>query len=284
MAIAIPFLIASTATGAAVAAAIGVTAATLATVTTIAFAVTGINEKINKAASNVFGEDLVKVVNIAGMAYGMYNGGFDVSSSFGDTAAVTASAADVASGLDPSVAPLPADPSAAAAPVDVVSSSAPIPSQVTGVEPISPSYNLMDASRSTLSGTTPQVTQAVTDTATDLAGRGLTANGVSASGSAAPAAASAQAAGANATLSQYSPGYNAASAGATQAAPGITQSFMQKLMAGVEKNPLVASNVIAGLGTAYSGASARAQQQARYDEQLATQKRLRGIGSFRLKG
>lgn len=47
---------------------------------TTAFAVTGMSAKIDKAAANVFGEDLVKVANIAGMAYGIYNGGFDLSS------------------------------------------------------------------------------------------------------------------------------------------------------------------------------------------------------------
>ena len=95
MAVIIPILIASTATGAAAAAAIGLSAGMLATLTTVAFAVTGINEKINKAAGNVFGEDLVKVVNLAGMAYGAYNGGFDIG---GGGAA--ASAADYVNGAD----------------------------------------------------------------------------------------------------------------------------------------------------------------------------------------
>ena len=45
-------------------------------ITSIAFSVTGINDKINKAASKVFGADLVGFANLAGMAYGAFNGGF----------------------------------------------------------------------------------------------------------------------------------------------------------------------------------------------------------------
>ena len=37
----------------------------------MAFAVTGISDKINKAAESVFGKDLVAVANIAGAAYGI---------------------------------------------------------------------------------------------------------------------------------------------------------------------------------------------------------------------
>lgn len=44
--------------------------------TTIVFSVTGINDKINKAAASVFGEDLVKIGNIFGAAYGAFSGGF----------------------------------------------------------------------------------------------------------------------------------------------------------------------------------------------------------------
>lgn len=67
MAIAVPFLLT----------AVGATATTVA-ITTVAFAVTGISAKINQAAVSVFGEDLVKVANIAGAAYGAFNGGFDL--------------------------------------------------------------------------------------------------------------------------------------------------------------------------------------------------------------
>lgn len=59
MAIAIPLIM-----GAA-----GASAATIAVVS-IAFAVTGVNDRINSAASEVFGKDLVGLANIAGMVYG----------------------------------------------------------------------------------------------------------------------------------------------------------------------------------------------------------------------
>lgn len=56
-------------------AAAGATATTIA-LTSIALAVTGISGKINKAATKVFGEDLVKVANIAGSMYLAFGGGF----------------------------------------------------------------------------------------------------------------------------------------------------------------------------------------------------------------
>ena len=82
------------------------------------FQVSGINDKINKAASKVFGEDLVNVANIAGAVYGAWNGGFSLDpakeflgigeaasglSGAADAAAAVdaASMADVAGGLDP---------------------------------------------------------------------------------------------------------------------------------------------------------------------------------------
>jgi hypothetical protein len=69
MAIAIPILIAATAAGATAAAAIGISATMLAIGTGLVLQVTGINDKINKAASKVFGEKLVSVANIAGSIF-----------------------------------------------------------------------------------------------------------------------------------------------------------------------------------------------------------------------
>lgn len=89
MAIAVPFLIANTAMGVAAATAIGVSVGTLATVTAVAFQVTGVNDKINKVAGKVFGEDLVNVANLAGMVYGAVNGGFAIDGVGPNTAATT---------------------------------------------------------------------------------------------------------------------------------------------------------------------------------------------------
>lgn len=49
-----------------------------ATLVSVAFSVTGISAKINKAAGKVFGDDLVNVANIFGAGYAMFNGGFDI--------------------------------------------------------------------------------------------------------------------------------------------------------------------------------------------------------------
>ena len=71
----------ATGASAAIAGAIGVsgiTAGVVSTVASVAFQVTGVTDKINKAASKVFGEDLVGFANIAGAVYGAVNGGFDI--------------------------------------------------------------------------------------------------------------------------------------------------------------------------------------------------------------
>jgi len=81
MAIAIPF----------VASALGATALQ-ATLISVAFSVTGISAKIDKAASNVFGKDLVMLGNVLGAGYAMFNRGFDIGA--GGEAAKTAATAD----------------------------------------------------------------------------------------------------------------------------------------------------------------------------------------------
>ena len=67
MAIIVPF----------VASAMGATALQ-ATLVAVAFSVTGISAKIDKAASKVFGKDLVMLGNVLGAGYAMFNRGFDV--------------------------------------------------------------------------------------------------------------------------------------------------------------------------------------------------------------
>ena len=63
-----------------------------ATLVTVAFSVTGISAKIDKAASKVFGKDLVMLGNVLGAGYAMFNGGFDIGA--GGEAAKTAATAD----------------------------------------------------------------------------------------------------------------------------------------------------------------------------------------------
>lgn len=102
MAIVVPFLMTATGASAAIGAALGGISATMvSTIASVAFQVTGINDKINKAASKVFGEDLVGIANIAGMAYGAINGGFDIGSNAGGAAsAIDASSAGAINGMD----------------------------------------------------------------------------------------------------------------------------------------------------------------------------------------
>ncbi len=113
IAIVVPFLLSSTAVGSAIGlagsiagaigGALGVSAGLVSTITSVAFQVTGINDKINKAASKVFGEDLVGIANIAGMAYGAINGGFDLGGAAdagGAASAIDASSAGAVNGMD----------------------------------------------------------------------------------------------------------------------------------------------------------------------------------------
>lgn len=69
------------------------------------FQVSGINDKINKAASKVFGEDLVNVANIAGAVYGAWNGGFSLDPAkeflgMGEAAGGLSGAADAAAAMN----------------------------------------------------------------------------------------------------------------------------------------------------------------------------------------
>lgn len=61
--------------------------ATAIAITTVAFAVTGISAKINKAAASVFGEDLVQIGNIFGAAYGAFSGAFSGAASAAESGA-----------------------------------------------------------------------------------------------------------------------------------------------------------------------------------------------------
>jgi hypothetical protein len=71
---------------------------TIIAITSIAFSVTGINDKINKAASKVFGEDLVQIGNLFGAAFGAVQSMGGVEGAFGG--ATNASSVDAVNGLD----------------------------------------------------------------------------------------------------------------------------------------------------------------------------------------
>lgn len=102
MAIAIPILLMATEVGAgiaaAVGAAIGVGATTVAIGTGLVLSATGISAKIDKAASKVFGKDLVNFANIAGSIYlaGGAMGAWDTASG-----SLASAAAGGAGGVSP---------------------------------------------------------------------------------------------------------------------------------------------------------------------------------------
>ena len=102
MAIAVPFIMATSGASAAIGAAVGISATMVTTIASVAFQVTGINDKINKTASKMFGEDLVKFANIAGAGYAMFNGGFDIggADAGGAASAIDPSSAGAVNGMD----------------------------------------------------------------------------------------------------------------------------------------------------------------------------------------
>lgn len=71
-----------------------------ATLVSVAFAVTGISAKIDKAATKVFGKDMVKLATIAGSAYAMFNGGFEIGGAQAAETAATDVAANAAFDAD----------------------------------------------------------------------------------------------------------------------------------------------------------------------------------------
>lgn len=110
MAIAIPLIMAASGASAALGAAIGVSASLVSVGVGVLGAVSGISDKVNKAASKVFGDDLVQVGNIAGAAFMAFGGGFPGGGPSG-AELEAANAADMAGGLNPAINP-------AVAPVD----------------------------------------------------------------------------------------------------------------------------------------------------------------------
>lgn len=112
MAIAIPILLMATEAGVAMAAALSISTGMLAAGAGLVMAATGISAKINKAASNVFGEDLVNFANIAGsvaLAAGwdpsaMMNSMSGAAANAGNAATAAGGAVDAASGALPAAA------------------------------------------------------------------------------------------------------------------------------------------------------------------------------------
>lgn len=258
----------------------------------LAFQVTGINEKINKAAVNVFGEDLVKVGNLAAIAYGAYDSGL-----FGGENAASAaeglSAADMAGGLDPAFGTTEAYNAAtnmtpnlggmdAAANTSLSSTLDAVAPGMEIAEGTNSGFNLKDIAGSTKAAV-PTVAESATASAQSVGDGQLiglkptvSAPGMSLNGAAAS----------NATSDLYSLSTKAtaAASNATKAATGPS-SFLQRLK-DTATSPVVLGSMIKGAAGGYASAAAQEAQREMYDKQMAERKRLASIGSagYRVKG
>lgn len=257
----------------------------VSTIVGIAFAVTGISDKINKAAASVFGEDLVGLANIAGMAFGAAGGfsgaeaginGLDSIPTEGMDSFNLADAADVAgnSGLEAmGESILNTDPGLAAA------AYSDAPASMSG-------FNLADAAGA---GTT--ALQDTISAASQPAGSALR------EANAAPVEAPAKSL-------QGMQGEGAAAAQQPQATQAVTQSAARDVMAGRGASAASATaaqggnlfglsdgmlkmggSVLKGAAGAYQNAQARKdankardENRRRYDQEWADMAAQRNIG------
>lgn len=259
--------------------------ATLAAVTAIAFQVTGINDKINKAAANVFGEDLVKVGNIVGMVYGAYSSGafgfdsvgeaassgvealngYDVMSDAADAANLASTGGQViADTMTTPYDPTPASmegfdvttnvsgPAVEAPASDAISSSTSLADIQKPGAPVMSTTQVADAPKFEMSGAAAERVP----TAADYA--------------------------------QGGPSTGVYGSNVTDAGPG----FFDKLTGKLEKLVIdpktgnitngalqMGGNILQGAFGGYSAAKAREQQQAQYEAAVARQARLANLGT-----
>lgn len=280
MAIAVPLLLAAAGASTAVALTVGV-----------AFAVTGINDKINKAAEGVFGKDLVMVGNLAGMAYGAFGGGFTPSD--GISSANQLAAENLSYGLTAEGVPIMADAAVTAASVaPSVAENLSYGLTAEGV-PIMADSVASSATSALQDGALGTKLMGTTNAPTDYS-QGARPTGLSGLTNAAPTPAavlpSTTAATAGVTAPAASP-YSFASAPAATAnrlpnyvggpgAASVTEApgFLAKLQAGAGKvidSPYMMAGLAQGAASGYSAAQTRAMEQAKLDYQ----QRVANIGS-----
>jgi hypothetical protein len=282
----------------------GGAATTTALMVSVAFAVTGINDKINKAAAGVFGEDLVKVANVVGVVYGAYEAG-----AFDGLSGVSAGADAAAIGEFglPNYAVMP-DPSAAIGTFGLPNYAVmPDPSAAIGEFGL-PNYAVMpdpaasagfDLGGGITDGGLGQTTNGTSSLANGANGtkvmgttntsRGLGdtvarsdapyvkgttdyATKIDYSLASAPNASGAGASGLQAT------GSNATALNRLATKPPPDTGFLQKLQAGAEKladKPYVMAGLAQGVAGGYSAAQTRAIEEAKLDYQ----RKVANIGS-----
>lgn len=272
MAIVVPFILA--------AAEVGTMASVL---TTVAFAVTGISDKINKAAESVFGKDLVRVANIAGAAYGAFNGGFSI----GDSTANIGYGELAADGMTDMAAVEAANAADAALQTGEIAQVASGAANV-GYSDFTNTAD-MDAVQSAISGDTANVVDKIAGTPTSTVDLMSAREPMFPSAPDTQIAQTSGAAGNSATAGNAS-GVQAAGGSAnnvTNSAPG----FFDNMLSGAKKMVTnkdgtisngalqAGGNIIQGAFGGYSAAKAREQAQANYDAQVARQARLANLGT-----
>lgn len=247
-----------------------------ATITAVAFAVTGINDKINRAAANVFGEDLVKVANIAGTVFAAYNGGFSLDSA----AETTAQGADAINGLD-SVSPT-VDVAANATELADAGGQIIQDTMTTAYDASPASMDGLDVAADVASQSAPSVNLA------DIQKQALMQPEKVAveppkfevSGAAAER---------TPVATDYSQGGPSTGTGLNGGGKGVTDSWSLADLKKYVIDPKTGNisngalqfggNVLQGAFGSYSAAKAREQAQANYDAQLARQARLANLGT-----
>ena len=282
MAIVVPLLIGSTGIGAAAAAAIGISAGTLATVAGIAFQVTGINDKINKAASKVFGEDLVNVANIFGTVYSAATGSWDISDEVGGMfgkgaegvattvddlykpTTLTSEAWDAAGvanmeAATAAAAEMTATETAGAAGENLFGPKAPADPAVTDVN----GYDMNTGTSNSASSVGADTKEAAFSQSKQAASTTQTATGPQGATSAVAAQAQSvpNAAAPSATSAVKAPG-------APGAAGAQSGSFFDKLMNNKLMTPQLVSGAISGLAKGYSSGQAEKMAERRFNAEL----------------
>jgi hypothetical protein len=220
--------------------------------------------KIDKAAANVFGEDLVKIANIAGMAYGIYNGGFQIDGvgteavlaeralESASTQALSASAADLASAGDPMAA------------VEAsIQSGAPVSEVASSAGDYAKSLSGIGAEPTSIASAAPSTGGSVIDKL--------------------PPPTVAQAPSIPTTGAKVVPTVTGGTGSAGTVATADQSSFFGRLK-GMATDPKFAGEALKGITSGYGQAAAAQAQQDQYDQQRNDKLRRSRIGTFSLKG
>ena len=248
---------------------------------------TGVNDKINKAAAKVFGDDLVKIGNIAGMAYGAYNGSFslDPAKEFLGIGEAAASGANVIDGLgaapELTSASWAADGAANTAAIteaagnvapsvfDKMDFSAADPTGPTDI--LNNSSGMRDAKvvSSNSANTNAPVAPPVEPAKTNTSGFGNAAKGIK------PMATAAQAtAPGGVGIQGPSTGYWAAGSNATAAQPSVFDRVLSKV------GDKTIAGLIQGAGAGYSAAQKAKMEQEQMEE---ANRRYRSTPTFQVR-